>query len=65
MALSADLPWITTAFAGVVAALAYFIARMVQERRFYKDMVRYVLAIAVILINFRSPSHRTTGFGVT
>jgi hypothetical protein len=36
---SSGLSWAAIATAGVVAAFAYFIVRLVQERRFYKGKV--------------------------
>ncbi|CAN9110826.1 unnamed protein product [Alternaria alternata] len=33
-----DLPWVTILFSGVVAALAYGTMRLIQVRRFYKDL---------------------------
>lgn len=34
------LPWATMAFSGVLAALSYGLIRLVQVRRFYRDLVR-------------------------
>jgi hypothetical protein len=44
-----DLPWVTILFSGVVAALAYGTMRLIQVRRFYKDLVRgqYPLRTAI------------------
>ncbi|EDU50594.1 cytochrome P450 3A30 [Pyrenophora tritici-repentis] len=33
-----DLPWVSIALSGVVAALAYGLIKMIQVRRFYKDL---------------------------
>lgn len=35
-----DLPWATILFSGVVAAVAYGVMRLIQVRRFYKNLVR-------------------------
>lgn len=34
-----DLPWVTILFSGIIAALAYGAMRLIQVRRFYKDLV--------------------------
>jgi hypothetical protein len=36
-----DLPLGLIALSGVIAALAYGFMRLVQQRRFYKDLVRH------------------------
>jgi cytochrome P450 len=47
MALN-DLSWVTVLFSGIIAALAYGTLRLIQVRRFYKDLVRgqYPLRVA-------------------
>lgn len=36
---SNGIEWGTVAVAGVITSLAYFVWRMVQERRFYRGLV--------------------------
>jgi hypothetical protein len=43
-----NLSWVTVLFSGIIAALAYGTLRLIQVRRFYKDLVRgqYPLRVA-------------------
>jgi len=44
-----DLPWVTILFSGIIAALAYGVMRLIQVRRFYKDVVRWQYSARAII----------------
>ena len=39
MDVNSRLPWLSFIVMGVIAALSYFLLNLIQQRRFYKDMV--------------------------